>query len=175
MHKKHIILLSVLLVVLTTVYLSLLSVKNGTSVGVTADNGKGNDNSLPGGISARLTGHGESTNLNFKITIAAVINANKDIAGGISGQTVTFKSFKGVVTEVVPPTIDKDYWCINSIIRDPESAVGINWIWFVKDVGQAGDQVSFASGLDLNCSNVGEPVQPFEPLTKGDFKGEVRN
>lgn len=178
-HKKHIIGLGIVVLVLSTVYLSLLAMQNNVNVGETANSGNppannGNDN-LPGGISARLTGHGESDSLGMKMTIAAVINANKDIAGGVSGQTVAWKNFKAVVTEVVPPSGDKDYWCINSVIRDPENAVGINLLWFIRDLGTQ-DQVTVDSRTDVTCATVPPPDNnSFAPLSKGDFKGDIRN
>lgn len=177
-HKNHILILGVVVVVLVSIYIALLSTRNNVvaikdTPANSGNNGK-NDN-LPAGISARLTGHGESDNLNIKLTIAAVVNANKEIAGGVSGQTIVFKSFKGIVTEVVPPSNDKDYWCVNSVVRDVVGYEGYNWLWFVKDVSQGIDQLSSANGIGLSCENVGAPVIPFENLTKGDFKGEVRN
>lgn len=112
-----------------------------------------------------LTGHVFSSSLNIDLTIDAYRAAD----GTVRGHTTVQNSFVSVVTEVVAPLSLIDYWCINSLV---EGMPGYNWIWFVKDQ-LSGDQITSANGLGLTCAGVGTPVLPFEPITTGDFVGEV--
>lgn len=99
-HKRHITTLTALLVSITLGLLLFVFVINGAiKAGGPAEKGKSEE--LPSGIHARLTGHGESETDGLIVTIATVLNANKEaaggISGGISGQSIAFKNFKGGV------------------------------------------------------------------------------
>ena len=98
-----------------------------------------------------------------------------EVAGGASGQTKVLKNFRAEVTELIPPSDSKDYWCVNSVINVPAEARGLNWIWFVKNL-TTGDKIISTSGSDLTCATAPLPVaENFQPLTRGNFRGEVRN
>lgn len=185
-HNRHLISLAVLLIVLTAILLGLLSIKE-VNVGVTAPTANNISNNLPNGISARLTGHAEVDSLDMKITISAVVHMRKEVgqdgkeiniaevAGGASGQTKVLKNFRAVVTELVPPAANQDYWCVNSVINIPADAKGTNWVWYVKNLID-GDRITFTNGQGLTCATVPIPDSgAFQPVSRGNFRGEVRN
>ncbi len=122
----------------------------------------------PVNYKARLTGHGFSASLNFDVVISGVQVGESNV----HGETIIHRDIKADIVEVIPP-INNDYWCINSIVRNISGIDGYNWIWFIKDI-PSGDELSFASGMGLTCDNVGAPVQLFEVLTGGDFKGDIK-
>jgi hypothetical protein len=126
-------------------------------------------------LSTRLTGQGFSPSLNLDIKI----NATKHKNGKVTGISMVPRNFKGKVMEVAsqdpvelanPGT--NGYWCVNLSLRKVDDLT--NWIWFVKDVPGGPDQLSYAVGANITCGSVGVPEQPFEPISSGDFKGEVR-
>lgn len=119
----------------------------------------------------KVNGHATSPSLNLDINISAV----KTKGGNVSGQSVIPGNFKGKVTEVAQleaPAGERNYWCVKLNVEGNEE---INsWLWYVKDVNNGADEISYAAGRDLSCSNAGYPVQPFEPVSKGDFKAWVK-
>lgn len=175
MHNKHITTLTALLVSLIFGLLLFVFVINGAiKAGGSAEKGTSED--LPSGIHARLTGHGESEFDGVVVTIAAVLNANKESVGGISGKSIAFKNFKGNIVELEPPRQDKDFWCANVSITQPESEGDNRWLWFIRDNTNGTDELSFIFVDDQNaaCNDFLTPPAHWSTLSKGDFKGEVR-
>ncbi|MBI2035548.1 MAG: hypothetical protein HYT12_02600 [Candidatus Liptonbacteria bacterium] len=128
------------------------------------------------GIKARLTGHGISDSLNIDLTIAAILRGNGEVegSGDVHGVSLIPPNFKGRVVELVPPSANKDYWCVNlTLFNASEEFNGFNWLWFVKDL-PSGDMLSFAGDYSLTCAAAGTPTQPFEAITRGGYNGFVK-
>jgi hypothetical protein len=129
-----------------------------------------------GATMLRLTGHGVSPSLNLDVNIAAI----KTKAGKVEGQSVVPRNFKGKVVdissadpvELTPPGAGRDYWCVNVSVKG--SSEFSNWLWFIKDVEGGPDLLSFDAGHNLSCATAPAPVQPFEAISSGDFKTDIR-
>jgi hypothetical protein len=126
-------------------------------------------------FSTRLAGQGYSPSLNLDIKI----NATKHKNGKVTGVSMVPKNFKGKAVELAsqdPVELAQPgpngYWCVNLSLKKVDEIT--NWLWFVKDVQGGPDQLSYAVGSNITCGSVGTPEQPFEPISSGDFRGEVK-
>ncbi len=117
--------------------------------------------------------HGKSSGaLGYDLKVTAV----KNRAGVTNGQyRVRNIGMEGDILNLVPPTTEKPYWCLEGGADVEVVGPGFEVLWFVQDL-DAGDQLSYRFDFDLNfvstCSN-STPEVPFEPVVSGKFVGKV--
>ena len=120
-----------------------------------------------------LSGQGSTGPGGYDLTIVVVLLPGNRVRGF----TYLVGGATGHVVQAVPPSGQRDFWCINVKRIDTDPNQGDQRInWYIRDVGDgvsSFDQISYITSIGGNCDRFPDPSGVWLTLTQGDFLDEI--
>ena len=108
---------------------------------------------------------------------ALELTATRHTDGRVTGVWVVPDARIGSPVEVVAPSDQYDWWCVNTVVENEPNLEGFNIIIYVRDIGNGltrFDELGTSGGFGINCTSNPSPSRLFQPLQQGDFRTRVR-
>jgi hypothetical protein len=94
--------------------------------------------------------------------------------GSVIGHAHLHGGADGPVVQVVPPSIARDFWCLNvKRMDDPSSTTDQRINFYVRNSGNGHtgfDQITLLSSIGQDCTNYPTPTGTWLSLKEGDYK-----